>query len=660
MKTSIVGTGYECTAMVSMTPLNKETDWSPGHVAVVRSMTVEDVGPFLVDTSHYHLVILVSDFAPLENQRRIVIPGKLVKALTILEPHSEYLSKCGRSAVDDSADHHQALTIMLERVFLRFPNVSILKLGKIVLPAPALIRPIMVLCNSLAVLTLSVPFAWPAGTDTLTMPHLRDLTLRFCNARGGGKDKDGLTSLPIMAPTLEKLHLTAPRIHVRFLSVYLVQYRTMLTELVLHAAIDVVAKDMSRIALNVSVGWPKLRILDVPTTALFTMVAGAASDSLCWLVSLKLRPGKFHGAAVPGPLPALTALTELSLTGFLSLQPIFLSVMAEVAPRLSALQLVKCKIASESQRIVMPALKTCLIDRTVVPKDLTVFIDAPILGELRIEVDDPMAVRDMHFWPSITTLTVSNNHTRNDAVLHLRADALDALQHLTMLNLLGRVQWVDNQPPLLEDVTHLVAYAGAVNALAQEPHALPSLVDLRVTSTSEFWDDDNDFLQHLPTRPLKRFSAKAVHPRVFGAMTGMPLTAGHGLPQGRLAKADRDTPIDVLELVFDHRLFQWAVIQALIRCPKDQPLAKKVVVKVVFVRDVKDAILSISHTLRALANVMPWEAHLPAKRQPIRVELIVGKDAGAVVAPLKSMMAALSRRGHMAGEVLMDASESEV
>ncbi|KNE66599.1 hypothetical protein AMAG_11718 [Allomyces macrogynus ATCC 38327] len=54
MKTSIVGSGYESTAMVSMAPL-KETDWPPGHVVVVRSMTVEDVGPFLIDASHHHL-----------------------------------------------------------------------------------------------------------------------------------------------------------------------------------------------------------------------------------------------------------------------------------------------------------------------------------------------------------------------------------------------------------------------------------------------------------------------------------------------------------------------------------------------------------------------------------------------------------------------------
>ncbi|KNE66598.1 hypothetical protein AMAG_19599 [Allomyces macrogynus ATCC 38327] len=297
--------------------------------------------------------------------------------------------------------------------------------------------------------------------------------------------------------------------------------------------------------------------------------------------------------------------------------------MAEVMSRLGVLQLVECKFAAGSQCIVMPAVKTCLIDRTVVPKDLTALIDAPILDELQIEVKDPMA------------------GTRNAAVLHLHPDAFDALPHVTTLNLLGRVQWVDNQPPPLEDVTHLVAYACGVNALAQEPHALPSLIDLRIVSTSKFWDDDNDVLKHLPTRPLKQFSAKAVHPRVFWRHHGHAVTAGHGRPQVRLAKADRDTPVDVLELVSNHRLFRWAVVQALIQCPKDKPLSKRVVVNVVFVRDAKDAILSISHTLRALANVMPWEAHLPAKRPAMRVELIVGKDACAVVAPLKSILAAI-------------------
>ncbi|KAJ3375399.1 hypothetical protein GGF31_004517 [Allomyces arbusculus] len=158
--------------------------------------------------------------------------------------------------------------------------------------------------------------------------------------------------------------------------------------------------------------------------------------------------------------------------------------------------------------------------------------------------------------------------------------------------LLGRVQWIDNQLPLLEGVTHLVADPSTVNALTQEPHALPSMVDLQIVLARKYWNDNNEALQNLSTRPLKRFSAKAVHPRVFGDMTGIPLTSGRNLPRVWLAKADRDTPVDVLELIFDHRLFQWPVVQALIRCPKDQPIATKVVVKVVFGCDLKDAILN--------------------------------------------------------------------
>ncbi|KAJ3347720.1 hypothetical protein GGF32_006593 [Allomyces javanicus] len=81
-------------------------------------------------------------------------------------------------------------------------------------------------------------------------------------------------------------------------------------------------------------------------------------------------------------------------------------------------------------------------------RDLTTFIDAPMIDELRIEVDDPMATFNMQFWPMVKALTISNEQMHNDAALHLHADALDSLAHLTNLTLLGRVQWVDNQIPL--------------------------------------------------------------------------------------------------------------------------------------------------------------------------------------------------------------------
>ncbi|KAJ3346230.1 hypothetical protein GGF32_007867, partial [Allomyces javanicus] len=60
-----------------------------------------------------------------------------------------------------------------------------------------------------------------------------------------------------------------------------------------------------------------------------------------------------------------------------------------------SLQLIECETFAGSQRVIMPSLNKCLIDRTVVPKDLTTLIDASMLDELRVVVGDPMAMFNM-------------------------------------------------------------------------------------------------------------------------------------------------------------------------------------------------------------------------------------------------------------------------
>ncbi|KAJ3347719.1 hypothetical protein GGF32_006592 [Allomyces javanicus] len=294
-----------------------------------------------------------------------------------------------------------------------------------------------------------------------------------------------------MAPKLEKLHLMAPCIHLQFLTYYLSQDCTTLRKLALHAVIEVTAEVMTHIAADTAIGCPELRDLDVPITALFLMVAGAATDSsLPHIASLNLCSGKLIGTAAPGPLPALPELAELSLVGFLLLHIEFLFNVAAKAPCLSKLQLIECQIDAGSKRVKMPALKACLLDRTVVSRNLMTFIDAPALDR---------------------------QHMCNDVVFHLNADAFDTLAYLMNLALIGDVQWINNQMPLLENVTHLVALASVVKALAQEPHSLPSLIDLKVVSPSDGYDENDDVLQLLPLRPLGRISAKAAHPRVFAA-----------------------------------------------------------------------------------------------------------------------------------------------
>ncbi|KAJ3368175.1 hypothetical protein GGF31_006759 [Allomyces arbusculus] len=170
--------------------------------------------------------------------------------------------------------------------------------------------------------------------------------------------------------TLTKLHLTAPRIHPQSLSGYLLQYRMTLQNLALHAVIDATTQDMMRAAPGATVGWPELHELEMPTTALFLMVA------------------------------ALPALTKLSLTGFLSKLRNLLNDLATVAPRLHSLQFVECTFIAGSRHVVMSAPK-CSINRTTMPSDLTTFIDAPLLDELRVVVDEPMAAFNMQFWSSI-------------------------------------------------------------------------------------------------------------------------------------------------------------------------------------------------------------------------------------------------------------------
>ncbi|KAJ3347718.1 hypothetical protein GGF32_006591 [Allomyces javanicus] len=122
--------------------------------------------------------------------------------------------------------------------------------------------------------------------------------------------------------------------------------------------------------------------------------------------------------------------------------------------------------------------------------------------------------------------------------------------------------------------------------------------------------------------------------------------SGCTLPKIRLAKADRGKAVDVFELTYDQRLFLW--------CPENRPLAKKVVVKVVYAHEVPETVYDdIYYALLALANAMPGEPHHRTGRTVIQVELNAGRDAGAMVASLESMVAKLKRSG-VSGTVLRE------
>ncbi|KAJ3349400.1 hypothetical protein GGF32_005645 [Allomyces javanicus] len=373
------------------------------------------------------------------------------------------------------------------------------------------------------------------------------------------------------------LNFVAPRIHPRFLPDYLSQHRTTLRELTLYGVIELAAKDLIYVVTReaTAIRWPERFDFEVPMRAQFLLAAGAQVNELPRLALLELLPCKFCGAAAPGPLLLLLELTDVSLTGFLLLlQPTLLRNVAMAAPRLRTLRFSTCKIvapASESQRFVIRALTRCLMDRTDLPADLSATIDAPTFQVLRVDSDDPRAVR-------------------ND------------------LSLLGRVKWVNNQLPVLVHVTQLGATADVVNAIVQIPHTLPDVVHLNVVPSPNPVDDD--VLHYLLARPLTLVSVNSVHPRVLAAILALPKETR--LSIARVAKADRGTPIDMLELIYDQDRFPWAMIPLIV--PRDKVLAKKIVVKVVYAPDVAEAVKDIGAALRAFAGEL-WTQSRPQARR---------------------------------------------
>ncbi|KAJ3367814.1 hypothetical protein GGF31_007061 [Allomyces arbusculus] len=564
-------------------------------------------------------VVLVPDFGKRgERGRRIPIPTKLVTSVSLIEPESAYILQNGRTVGDDLPADNSAFATLLDRIFKRFPRLAKLSFGKVMVPAPTLDRPLLAVRNTLTSIRFTALIPWPVTTPPLTLPHLRDMTLLFLEQRDP-RDKEGLKTLPIRAPNLQTLYLGSIKIHAQFFRNYLGNHRATLKSITIEGNIEPTAKDMAHMAADASAEWSELEDLDVPLTALFLMVAGTQHNAMPELDQLTLRPCRFRGTETAVPLPALPKLRYLCLFAFLQLQPTLLRDIAAAATHLKVLKLTKCKLTLTKSPITVPFpdLDTLVLDRTVLHKSLAATIQAPAVTMLQIDAEDPADARDYPLPATLTDLILS--HSASHDSVHLRASALDALPHLSTLQLFTHVAWVGGTAPVLPHVTRFVAVVDIVNEIAQVKQALPKLIDLEVARACE---SCADALRFLPDRPLERLEAHVLHPVVFAQIMTMESLKTLSTTTVRLAKADKGVPLDRLELVYDQRRMPWVVLPQVV--PRDALLAKKFVIKVVHAPDVVAAMEDIDDGIHALV-VGPTQARLGRMSSAVPVEVVVGE-----------------------------------
>ncbi|KAJ3350768.1 hypothetical protein GGF32_004644 [Allomyces javanicus] len=661
LKTEVTKINGVQSLRVSLAPLRDDVVLAPAGLVVTEPPTfgaADASGVHVVDklTTSGAAVVLVPDFGkPGERGRRIPIPSMLVTSVSLIEHENlAYLMQIG-IGVDMPIDN-AAFMALLDCAFQRFPRVAHLTFGQSPVPAPSLSSPLLALRDTLTVLALTSWLPWPATTPPISLPNLRALTCLSFQERDP-RDSDGIKSLPITAPKLQELCVGAVRIHPQFFYDFLAPYRATLKNLALKGIVEPTAKDMARMAAGAPGKWVELRELSGSMTALFLMAAGTEFNPMPQLRHIKLGPGEFLGHVAGVRLPALPKLETLETIRFEELQPSMLRDFSLVAPYIKFLDLMKCKLAPAATKmpppvtVVFPHLEKLMLDRTVLHKSLAATIQAPNVSVLFIDPLDPVAaVLDYPLPATLTTLIIAQLKSHDS--VHLRASTIDALPHLSTLQLQTHVKWVGGTLPVLPHVTRFSALVETVDELAQVPHAMPNLVDLEVARTCE---SCADALRHIPDRPLERLETHVLHPRIMGQIMAMASLKTFGVTLVRLSKADKGAPLNQLDLVYDERSrVLWHVLPRIV--PHDSLLAKKLAVKVVNATDVERVKGEIGAAIRALVVTPANKMAGRALRGAVPVEVVVGQNVARDVAKaLTAVVRPLTLAGYIRGRVLAEA-----
>ncbi|KAJ3360307.1 hypothetical protein GGF32_008468 [Allomyces javanicus] len=282
----------------------------------------------------------------------------------------------------------------------------------------------------------------------------------------------------------------------------------------------------------------------------------------------------------------MPSVTYLSLISFDPLHSVFLFVPSEAMPRLTHLNLVKCKLSikpDEMAAVPISTLEMIVLDETRLTGDLLATIRAPNLFDVTLVVDSPSAARDMALWCNATTLTIKG--ARLHDVIQLPTALLDALPQLMRLRLQAPIAWINQKVPVLKSVLTLVGTAAAFTLVRgceccdAVLTALPPATELMCV--------------HLPL----------IHPRILEEVVRMCTLMKFESEGVRLRRADQGRPVDVLTPEYDKQRLPWVILPALL--PRDQILTKRLVIKFEHVVEEPGAAKEIVAAMQAIAAIRP-------------------------------------------------------